>query len=645
VDRIVGTVTAVVVAIGASALIFVGANKLFDLVPNRWRLFSAGVGAGLGATTFFVLYANELIALPGLWIAAGGLVGGLVGYLMGGSTDWTQRLAAGAGGGALLGLFAGIALKETTDVTHRGSVVGTSQNYPMLDPVNIVVWVLIGFAAGYLFWMLRGRRTPVERHLVLFGTIGWIFGAILVSDVGGSQAEAIIALAIAGMGLGARFGVTTLPDASERDRVSSKSRIYIFLTPALFFIFMTLVAPTIRTLYLSFFDVGLSSRQGADFVGFGNYTEIFGDATIIDASNWTDMFTSALFWWGLGLLALGLGVGLVLGRRRSHRFEASGGSLIPGSIGISLLVFAVFTTIRGTIANNLWWVFVVTVLATGLGLAIAVLADRAKGESFAKSLIFLPMALSFVGAGIIWRFMYIARDISKDQTGVFNALWVELGKLSNNDTAVTIIVAALVVIAGGLVFLAMRGRRADATGIIYGSLMLLLPVGWLIYRFLGPGLGGFIIEDGEVLPDTIFFLQQSPFNNIWLMVVLIWIQVGFSMVIFSAAIKAVPGELIEAAKVDGASEAQTFFRVIVPQIANTFGVVVTTLVVLVMKVFDIVKVMTNGNFDTQVLANEMWQRAFTELRIGLGSALAVLLFLSVLPIMYINIRRMQKATV
>jgi alpha-glucoside transport system permease protein len=129
------------------------------------------------------------------------------------------------------------------------------------------------------------------------------------------------------------------------------------------------------------------------------------------------------------------------------------------------------------------------------------------------------------------------------------------------------------------------------------------------------------------------------------MVVLIWIQVGFSMVIFSAAIKAVPAELIEASKVDGATEAQTFWRVIVPQIANTIGVVVTTLVVLVMKVFDIVKVMTNGNFDTQVLANEMWQRAFTELRIGLGSALAVLLFVSVLPIMYINIRRMQKAAV
>lgn len=166
---------------------------------------------------------------------------------------------------------------------------------------------------------------------------------------------------------------------------------------------------------------------------------------------------------------------------------------------------------------------------------------------------------------------------------------------------------------------------------------------WILYRLLGPGLGGFEIgPNGEVIADTILFIQETPFNNVWLMVVLIWIETGFTMVIFSAAIKAVPAELIEASKVDGATEAQTFWRVTVPQIAPTIGVVVTTLIVLVMKVFDIVKVMTNGNFDTQVLANEMWQRAFTEFNIGLGSALAVLLFVSVLPIMYLNIRRMQK---
>ncbi|MCL1599648.1 MAG: sugar ABC transporter permease, partial [Actinomycetia bacterium] len=151
--------------------------------------------------------------------------------------------------------------------------------------------------------------------------------------------------------------------------------------------------------------------------------------------------------------------------------------------------------------------------------------------------------------------------------------------------------------------------------------------------------GGWADGRGQI----ILFIQNSPFNNLWLMVVLIWTQVGFTMIIFSAAIKAVPAVLIEAAKVDGATESQLFWKVTMPQIVPTIGVVVTTLIVLVMKVFDIVKVMTNGNFDTQVIANEMWQRAFTELNFGLGSALAVVLFVAVLPVLVVNVRRMQKA--
>jgi alpha-glucoside transport system permease protein len=283
-------------------------------------------------------------------------------------------------------------------------------------------------------------------------------------------------------------------------------------------------------------------------------------------------------------------------------------------------------------------------MATTLGLAIAVLADRANYESLAKSLIFMPMAISFVGAGIIWRFMYIPRPPSKDQTGVLNSLWVALGKVSNDSTGTLVVLVILGLFAFGLLFLAYRGWRADETGVMYGSLFTVLPILWLIYRFIGPGLGGFeVLDDGTIEAATVIFTQEAPFNNVWLMVVLIWIQTGFTMVIFSAAIKAVPAELIEASKVDGATEKQTFWRVIIPQIAPTIGVVVTTLIVLVMKVFDIVKVMTNGNFDTQVIANEMWQRAFTELNFGLGSALAVVLFVAVLPIMYINIRRMQKA--
>ena len=130
----------------------------------------------------------------------------------------------------------------------------------------------------------------------------------------------------------------------------------------------------------------------------------------------------------------------------------------------------------------------------------------------------------------------------------------------------------------------------------------------------GASAGSGYTEDGETVGETIVFVQESPYNNFWLMVILIWIQVGFSMVILSAAIKAVPTELIEAAKIDGATDSQVFWRVTLPQIGTTIGVVVTTLIVLVMKVFDIVKVVTNGQFDTQVLANDMFQQAFNILR-------------------------------
>jgi len=143
----------------------------------------------------------------------------------------------------------------------------------------------------------------------------------------------------------------------------------------------------------------------------------------------------------------------------------------------------------------------------------------------------------------------------------------------------------------------------------------------------------------------VLFIQEGPFNNMWLMVVLIWVQTGFAMVILSAAIKGVPTELIEAAKVDGATDSQVFWKITLPQIGPTIGVVVTALFVTVMKVFDIVYAMTNGNFGTQVIANQMWITAFGQSNLGLGSALAVVLFVSVIPIMWINLRRMQRERV
>jgi alpha-glucoside transport system permease protein len=199
-----------------------------------------------------------------------------------------------------------------------------------------------------------------------------------------------------------------------------------------------------------------------------------------------------------------------------------------------------------------------------------VLADRSRGESVAKSLIFMPMAISFVGASVIWRFVYAFTPAGKDQIGVVNAVWV--------------------------------------------------------------GFGG----------EPQAWLQQSPWNTLFLIAIMIWIQTGFAMVVLSSAIKAVPTELSEAARVDGASEAQTFWRVTVPHIRSTLAVVVTTLVITVLKIYDIVKVMTNGEFSTSVIANEMFDQAFILRDYGRGSALAVILLIAVLPLMVVNVRRLRR---
>jgi alpha-glucoside transport system permease protein len=311
--------------------------------------------------------------------------------------------------------------------------------------------------------------------------------------------------------------------------------------------------------------------------------------------------------------------------------------------------FAVFTTLRGTLANNLWWVFVVTTFATTLGLTIAVLADGVKFERIAKAIIFMPLAVSMVGASVIWRLVYISRDASKPQSGTLNALWVGLGSLSTGAGAARAAFGVLPILVSVSALLVLTQRlvrrdwaRSALPGVIAGFGI------WFSLRYwqvVGTGIGGHRFnKSGEIIADPINFLQEPPFNNFWLMIVMVWIETGFAMVIFAAAIRAVPSELTEAALVDGASKQQIFWRITLPQIAPTIGVVATTLMVLVMKVFDIAKVMTNGNFGTEVLANNMYREAFYNLNIGLGAALAVLIFVSVLPIMFINIRRMTRTT-
>lgn len=220
--------------------------------------------------------------------------------------------------------------------------------------------------------------------------------------------------------------------------------------------------------------------------------------------------------------------------------------------------------------NTAIWVFLVPFLATSVGLAIAYMTDRMKRPAIIKSLIFMPMAISFVGASVIWRFIYYFEP---------NENRPDLGLLST-----------IVKTFGGT------------------------PPNWLL---------------------------EAPGNTFLLIAVMVWIQTGFAMVVLSAAMKNVPEEIIEAAMLDGASPMNRFFRVTVPLIRATLIVVLTTIIIATLKVFDIVRTMTGGNFQTNVIANEMYSQAFRQMNYGTGSALAIILFVAIIPVILYNVKQLR----
>jgi len=221
--------------------------------------------------------------------------------------------------------------------------------------------------------------------------------------------------------------------------------------------------------------------------------------------------------------------------------------------------------------NNILWVIVFVPLTVFLGLIIAVLADRVKYESIVKSVIFMPMAISFVGAGVIWKFVYAYRPASAAQTGILNA---------------------------------------------FRSFLNSEPLPWLI--------------------------EKPWLNNLCLIMVGVWIWTGFCMVILSASYKGIPRELLEAARVDGATEFKIFWKIILPLMKPTLAVVATTMTINVLKVFDIVYVMTNGNFNTEVIANRMYKEMFLFRNFGRASAIAVILLVLIIPMIVINIQRFRE---
>jgi alpha-glucoside transport system permease protein len=306
------------------------------------------------------------------------------------------------------------------------------------------------------------------------------------------------------------------------DKWRGRLQPFVFVGPAIVLLLWFLALPVLRTFWLSLFN-----RDGPP----------------IGWLDWSDLSGS--------LAAL------------SGRF-----------VGLNNYV-AVFTDrlMMEAFRNNIMWIVFGATLTVIVGLLIAVLADRSSFERLGKSAIFLPMAISFVGAGVIWNFIYEVRPVNAPQIGLLNAIVVGLG----------------------------------------GN-----PQPWPAWTAI------------------------TPWNNLFLIVIVIWLQVGYAMTLFSAALKGIPSDLMEAGRVDGANEIQIFFKIMVPYIMGTIITVSTTVVIFTLKVFDVVWVMTGGQFGTEVIATQFYRQSFTARNSGYGSAIAIVLLLAIVPVMIYNLKQFRE---
>jgi alpha-glucoside transport system permease protein len=295
--------------------------------------------------------------------------------------------------------------------------------------------------------------------------------------------------------------------------------------------------------------------------------------------------------------------------------------------------------------NNMLWLIIVPAASTAFGLLAAQLTDRIKWGSIAKSLIFMPMAISFVGASVIFKLIYDTRPVEQSQIGALNALWLQFEGGIGSFLILRLLPGALMISAAALaLFLAytnaqaIREKGASANSVLRAVFIAVLA--YVIYATLGLAYGAFTNVHPYGVPQT--WLTIPGWNSFLLMVVLIWIQTGFAMVILSAALRGIPEETIEAAIVDGANPFQVFFKIKMPQISGTIVVVWTTITLVVLKVFDIVFAMTNGQWETQVLANYMFDKLFRASDWGVGSASAMIIMLLVSPILIWNVYNARK---
>jgi alpha-glucoside transport system permease protein len=373
----------------------------------------------------------------------------------------------------------------------------------------------------------------------------------------------------------------TGPKAGHNINRANQVRPWLFLFPAIVALGLYLAYPVFATFKLSF-----QNAAGQGFVGFANYQNMFGESK---------------FW--------------------------------------------------ESMRNNMLWLIVVPAMSTAFGLLAAQLTDRIWWGNIAKSLIFMPMAISFVGASVIWKLIYDTRPEGSDQIGLLNAIWLSFDGGPFSFICLKLLPAILIL--------------AFAAFLAYGIWIALKPLFWATDKRGTPqwwavplrgavALGGlwlfwicaksffglFTADLPYGQPQT--WLTIPLWNSFFLMIVLVWIQAGFAMVILSAALRGIPEETIEAAIIDGANPFEIFFKIKVPQIMGTIVVVWTTITITVLKVFDIVLAMTNGQWETQVLANYMFDKLFRANDWGVGSASAMIIMLLVMPILIWNVYNVRK---
>lgn len=318
------------------------------------------------------------------------------------------------------------------------------------------------------------------------------------------------------------------------NRWTQRLQPFVFVGPAMAILAWYLAIPTLRTFWISLFNrdgpqtpsiISLIQQEGIAGIGtyFSEIAQVLQSDSFVGFGNYISVFTDRLM------------------------VEA--------------------------FRNNIMWIIFGSTFSVIFGLLIAVLADRSRYEKVAKSLIFLPMAISFVGASIIWNFIYEYRPAGQTQIGLLNAI----------------------------------------VGAFGGD-----PRAWAQW------------------------VDIAPWNNMFLIVIVIWLQTGFSMVLFSAALKGIPEELLEAGRMDGASEVRIFFGIMLPYIQGTLITVWTTIVIFTLKIFDVVWVMTGGQFGTHVIATQFYRQSFTNRNSGFGSAIAIILLITVIPVMIYNLKQFKE---